>query len=371
MALAAGGLALDGPRGRARAGASTGGAQTARKGLIRPRRSPWVTRLEGDLLQCTLCPKDCRLAPGQRGLCRVRENRQGELVSLVHGTPVILQMDPIERKPFFHVRPGSQSLSVSTAGCNFDCKFCEVWDTVLVAPEDIHAYDVPVGDVVRHAREAGAASIAYTFGEPVVFFEYMLDIAHETRQAGLLNLLHSNGYIRSAPLEALMPVLDGANIDLKGFSEAFYREVCAGELQPVLDTLERLHAAGVHLEITTLLIPTLNDDLSMIKRMCGWIREHLGAETPLHLSRFYPLYKLADLPPTPVSSLERARDTALAAGLNYVYLAKVPGHAAETTRCAGCGQVVIERLGFVVDAVALEQDRCGHCGRRLPGVWEG
>lgn len=344
-------------------------AHTAIKGFIGARRSPWFSELGQGRLRCELCPKACQLAPGERGLCRVRENRAGKGVSLVYGAPGILQLDPIERKPFYHVLPGSRSLSLSTAGCNFDCKFCEVWDTVLVDPESIHAYDVPPGDVVRFAREAGARSVAFTFGEPVVFFEYMYDTARLAREAGLRTLLHSNGYINPEPLRQLCEVLDGANIDLKGFDADFYRDICRGELAPVLETLKTLHAAKVHLELTTLLIPTLNDRVETVREMTRWIYGQFGPEIPLHFSRFYPLYQLTNLPPTPISSLDAARDTAMAEGLDYVYLAGVPGHAGEHTRCPACNTVLIERLGFMIENCRLTDGRCEACGQVVPGLW--
>lgn len=350
--------------------AAAGRDQTARKGLIRARRSPWFTVLEDRHVRCDLCPKNCRLAPGRRGPCRVRENRNGAGYTLVYGTPVILQTDPVERKPFYHVLPASRSLSVATAGCNFSCKFCQVWDMALAMPEEVHAYEAPPEAVVEHALNAGARSVAYTFGEPTAFFEYMLDTARLAHQAGLLNLLHSNGYINPEPLKRLCGRLDGANIDLKGFEDDFYRNVCDGELAPVLATLKTLRSAGVHTEITTLLIPTLNDQSQTIRRMCRWIKNELGSGTPLHFSRFYPLFQLANLPPTPVATLEKARDTALDEGLEYVYIANVPGHAAEKTDCPGCGKRVIDRIGFVVVETHVAEGRCVHCGRGIPGIWQ-
>lgn len=344
-------------------------AQTAHKGLVKAHPSPWFTRMNGGRVRCDLCPRDCVLASGERGPCRVRENRRGRGYSLVFGNPSLLQIDPVERKPFFHVLPGTRALSVSTAGCNISCRFCEVWDMALVAPEEVYAFDVPPDDVVDHARAAGVRSISYAFGEPVVFFEYMRAVAERAHEAGLLNLLHTNGYIAKAPLLDLAPFLDSANVDLKAFDESFYRDVCGGELKPVLDTLVRLREAGVSLEITFPLIPTLNDDMDRIEAMCRWIVENLGAGTPLHFARFYPLHRLTNLPPTPVATLDRARDTARAAGLDFVYVARVTGHAGENTFCPACGAKVIERLGFVVEAVRMKGAGCAECGRSIPGRW--
>ncbi len=365
-ALAAG-LAVGVRPRKARAGAPD--SQTAQRGFMRPRPSRWFTRLDDDFVRCTLCPEECRLAPGRRGPCRVRENRRGRGYTLSYANPAILQTDPIERKPFFHILPGSRSLSVATAGCNMSCKFCQVWDMALVDPEDVYAYEATPQDVVRHARNADARSVAFTFGEPVACFEYMLDTARLAHEADLLTLFHSNGYIQPKPLNELCAVLDGANIDLKGFDPDFYRDICGGERDPVLDTLKTLRNKEIHTEITSLLIPTLNDREDDIRRMSRWIRDELGADTPVHFSRFYPLYKLAHLPPTPVSTLETARAAALEEGLEYVYIANVPGHESESTRCPKCENMLIDRLGFVVEAVHIENGRCRHCGQSVPGRW--
>ncbi len=344
-------------------------AQRPTRGLVKARLSPYFTPLPGGDIRCDLCPRHCRVAPGQRGRCRVRENRGGRYFSLVYGNPCALHPDPIEKKPFFHVLPGTTSYSVATAGCNIHCKFCQNWEISQAAPEDLFNHDVPPDALVSRARDAKARSVAYTYVEPTVFFEYMLDSAQAARAAGLRNVYHSNGFISAAPLRALTPVLDAANIDLKAFNDTFYREHCQGELAPVLATLTALQRAGVHLEITNLVIPTLNDDPSQIRDLCLWVRRELGPETPLHFSRFYPLYKLKNLPPTPVTILERARATALAIGLEYVYIGNVPGHEGENTFCPRCKRLLIERSGFMVRGVHLQDGRCGACGQPIPGIW--
>jgi pyruvate formate lyase activating enzyme len=338
-------------------------------GQVSKRPGEWFVAAGDGAVQCELCPWRCTLTPGQRARCRVRSNLDGVGQTLAWGNPVLVQEDPVERLPFFHVLPGSRALSLSTAGCNLHCQFCEVWDMALVHPEEVHAYEMSPAEVIEHAGAAQLRAMGFAFGEPVVFYEYMMEIAERAREAGLLNLLQSAAYIEPAPLRALAPLLDAANVDLKGFDERFYREVCGGELAPVLRSLAALKKAGVHLEITTILIPTLNDDSATLQRMCAWIRDELGADVPLHFSRFYPLYKLANLPQTPVSTLDRAREIALDSGLEYVYVAKVTGHPGENTFCPGCGQAVIRRLGFIIDAVHLEDGRCGHCGRAIPGRW--
>lgn len=344
-------------------------AQPARKGLVRPVRSPWFSKHGRGMVRCELCPRGCELAEGERAPCRVRENREGEGYTLAYGNPALVQEDPIERKPFFHVLPGSRALSISTAGCNLACQFCEVWDMALVNPEDVHAYDMPPEAVVAHALAGNLQSISYAFGEPVAFYEYMAAVATPAREAGLLNLVHTAAYIRPEPLRELSGMIDAANVDLKSFDPEFYRDVVGGELEPVLESLKLLRDEGVHLEITNIIIPTLNDDMEMISAMCQWIVSELGPDVPLHLSRFYPLYKLSNLPRTPVSTLDRARDTALEAGLRFVYIAKVTGHEGENTFCPRCGETVIKRMGFVVEELNLENSACIYCGETIPGRW--
>ncbi len=344
-------------------------AQSAELGLIRRERSPWFRRHDARHLECTLCPKRCRLASGRRGTCRVRENRAGEGYTMVYGNPSLVQIDPVERKPFFHVLPGTRALSVSTTGCPLECAFCEVWDMALVDPEEVHAYDLPPDEVVRQAQAMGARSVSYAFGEPVAFFEFMYDTAGLARRAGLLNLVHTSAYIEREPLEQLAGTIDAVNVDLKSFDADFYRDFCGGELEPVLENLRRLSRAGVHIEITNLLIPTLNDDDDLIRRMVRWIRDEIGPQVPLHFARFYPLYKLANLPPTPVSTLSRARAIAMDEGLPFTYVAKVTGHEGENTFCPSCGEKVIERLGFVIEAVRMNSGACASCGARIGGLW--
>ncbi len=350
-------------------GANKGYAQTARKGFFRPRPGKWFEKADNNNIRCRLCPWECKLQPGQRARCRVRSNHDGTGHTLAYGNPVLVQEDPVERKPFFHILPGSRALSVSTAGCNLSCKFCEVWDMALVDPEEVHAYDMPPGTVIEHAKAANLKSISYAFGEPVVFYEYMLETAKLAKKAGLLNLLHTAGYIQPEPLKELIDKIDAVNIDLKSFDSDFYRDVCGGKLEPVLESLKLLRQAGVHIEITTILIPTLNDDIKKIEQMCKWIKNELGGDVPIHFARFYPLYKLANLPQTPVSTLDKARETAMDAGLEYVYVARVTGHAGENTFCPSCGDTVIKRLGFVVDEIHLAGGNCAHCGAAIPGKW--
>lgn len=344
-------------------------AQTAKKGLIRTKLSPYFTPLGGGKIRCELCPRRCRVHKGRRGFCRVRENREGNYYSLVYGSPCAIHLDPIEKKPFFHVLPASTCLSIATAGCNFECKFCQNWEIALAFPEDVYSYEVPPEMVVEKAKQMGAHSIAYTYVEPTIFYEYMLDIAQLAKKAGLLNIVHSNGFINPDPLRNLSGVLDAAQIDLKAFTETFYHELCNGELAPVLDTLKRLRQERVHLEITNLLIPTKNDNMSEIRKMCHWVKRELGTDTPVHFTRFYPLHKLKRLPPTPVSTLEKARGVALSCGLEYVYIGNVPRHKAWNTFCPKCEKMIIQRVGYMIGEMHLKDGKCRYCGTPIPGIW--
>jgi len=332
--------------------------------------SPYFSNLKGREILCQLCPKQCRLRDGDRGFCRVRMNRGGTGYTLAYGNPCVVHLDPIERQPLFHVLPSSQSLSLTTAGCNFHCMFCQNWEFALASPEHVYSYDMPPELVLKKGKQMNARAVAYTYGEPTVFFEYMLDVAAGATEGGLLNVLHSNGFISHRPLRELIDYLDAANIDLKAFRQSFYEELCAGKLQPVLETLKILKHSNIHLEITNLVIPTKNDDMVTIREMCTWITGELGKDTPVHFLRFYPLYRLSGLPPTPVATLEGARDIALSCGLEYVYIGNVPGHKAWNTFCPRCGRLVIERIGYMIGEINLKGGKCRFCGNPIPGIWD-
>ena len=339
------------------------------KGLIKTKLSPYFISLDGGEIQCTLCPRQCRVAEGKRGFCKVRENQGGKYYSLVYGNPCVIHLDPIEKESFFHVLPGTTSLTLSTAGCNFECKFCENWEISQASPEDLYSYEIPPKIVVQKAKEMGAHSIAYTYAEPTIFYEYMVDVASFAKKAGLLNVIHSNGFINPAPLRNLCTVLDAAQIDLKGFTEDFYHELSNGELAPVLDTLKTLKQEKIHVEITNLVIPTKNDDMSTLREMCLWVKRELGADTPIHFSRFYPLHKLKKLPSTPISTLEKARALAFSSGLEYVYVGKVPGHEGWNTFCPTCKKMIIQRTGYMIGQVHIKEGKCKYCARPIPGIW--
>lgn len=345
-------------------------AQTLEKGRIGRKLSPYFTQLDGGIVRCELCPRQCQVAPGERGECRVRENVDGRYYSLVYGNPCAVHVDPVEKKPFFHVLPTTTSFSLATAGCNLHCKFCQNWEISQAAPEETLNYDLAPEQVVDLALKSGCRSIASTYVEPSIFIEYMLDLGRLARGAKLLKVIHSNGFINEKPLRDLCTVLDAACIDLKGFTEAYYREMTGGSLQPVLDTLKRLKDWKVHTELVTLLVPGRNDDPDQLRAMSRWIRTELGPDVPLHFSRFYPQYKLKSLPPTPVPTLELARKIAMEEGLHYVYIGNVPGNDAEHTICPRCQARLIERRGYQVDVKELQEGRCRKCGLAIPGIWK-
>jgi len=339
-------------------------------GLVETKLSPYFQSLGEKEVRCLLCPRECVISAGERGYCEVRENKAGKLYSLVYGNPCAVHIDPIEKKPFFHVLPGTPSFSIATAGCNFDCKFCQNWEISQEVPEKTLNFRLPPAQVVELAQENRCLSIASTYVEPTIFFEYMYDISVAAKEKGILSVYHSNGYINPRPLADLSPYLGAACIDLKGFTDGFYQEMTEGTLQPVLRTIKTLRQQGVHVELVNLIIPTKNDDLQVVKQMCQWIKEEVGPDVPLHFSRFYPLYKLRNLPPTPVKTLEGARETALAVGLEYVYIGNVPGHEGENTYCPRCKKVLIARRGYYILANHVIKGRCKYCGKDIPGIWQ-
>jgi len=317
---------------------------------------------------CALCPRRCLISDGNTGFCRARKNFAGTLVSLGYGLPCSINVDPVEKKPFFNFHPASRSFSLACAGCNLRCKFCQNWEISQISPLESRNYLTPAAQLPLMAQGQGCKSIAFTYTEPTTYFEYMLDAAKAARSKGVLAVTHSNGFINPEPLTQLCQHLDAANIDLKGFTEKFYETVCAAELAPVLETLKNYRKHGVWLEITNLVIPGYNDSPDMIAEMCGWIRQNLGAETPVHFSRFFPLYKLTSVQPTPVKTLEMARDMALKAGLKYPYIGNVPGHAGNNTYCPKCRKIVIKRSGFTVLERHLKAGRCSFCREKIDGV---
>ncbi|MBW2540279.1 MAG: AmmeMemoRadiSam system radical SAM enzyme, partial [Deltaproteobacteria bacterium] len=339
------------------------------KGAIGRKLSPYFTALDDQTIRCELCPHHCEIEKGKRGLCKVRENIDGKCYSLVYGNPCAINIDPVEKKPFYHVLPGTRSFSLATAGCNFVCKFCQNWEVSQARPEETYNYMMTPEQITNQALRYECPSVAFTYVEPVVFTEYMLAIGRISRAAPLLTVMHSNGFINARPLNDLCEFLDAACIDLKGFTETFYRDMTAGSLQPVLDTLRCLRTRGVHTEIVNLIIPGKNDNMEQLGAMCRWVREMLGPDVPLHFSRFYPRYKLKSIPPTPVSTLEQACRVATEEGLNFVYIGNVAEHPAGHTYCPKCAKMLIKRVGYNVQLLGLKDGSCLYCGHSIPGIW--
>ncbi len=335
------------------------------------REARFWERAEDGKVRCGLCRFRCLIGRDQRGVCGVRENREGTLYTLVYGRSVAENVDPIEKKPLYHLLPGSLSFSVATVGCNFRCLHCQNHEISQWSRNhsDIPGQELPPGEIVRRAQAAGCRSIAYTYTEPTVYFEYAYDTAVLARKAGLKNVFVSNGYTTSEALETIAPFLDGANIDLKGFSERFYREITGATLQGVLATLKDYRRLGIWLEVTTLVIPGHNDSDHDLKGIARFIAEDLGPQVPWHVTAFHPTYRLTQASPTPLGTLNRARNFGLEAGLQFVYAGNVPGSGGEHTCCPGCGKTVIARRGFRVLEVDLGDGQCRHCGTKLPGVW--
>jgi len=348
---------------------AAGGGRKRERGLIRPREARYYEIGPEGRARCRLCPHGCIIGEGSRGSCGVRELRDGRLMTLVYGNPCAVHVDPIEKKPLLHFLPASRAFSVATAGCNLHCKNCQNWEISQRRPEETENFHLPPEDLVAEAVAAGCKSIAYTYSDPDIFFEYAVDTASRARQQGLKNVLVTAGYINPEPQREFCGVVDAANVDLKGFTEDFYRQVCSAGLQPVLDALLMYQQEGVWLEVTHLVIPTLNDDADRIRQMCRWLYEHLGADVPLHFSRFHPRYQLKNLPPTPVETLELARRIALDEGLRYVYVGNVPGHPGEATYCPNCGRTVIGRIGYSITEMNLQDGCCRFCGETIAGVW--
>lgn len=322
-----------------------------------------------DVFLCELCPKNCRITEGHSGDCRARIVVDGELRAVTYGRPCAVHVDPVEKKPLFHFLPGTRMLSLAGAGCNLHCKWCQNWSISQAAPEEMHSVSLPPDKVVASAQFQGCHSIAYTYTDPVIFYEYAYDTSLLARQKGLLNATVTAGYINRSPMEKLCTVIDASNTDVKSFSDSFYKEYCDASLKPVLDGMIVMKERGVWLEITYLVIPTFNDDMDMIRKMCKWVLANLGPDTPLHLNRFYPMYQIRNLPPTPSDLLMKARKEALAIGLNYVYVGNVMGTSAENTVCPSDGTLLIKRMGYAILENNLVQGKCPKCGRKIPGIW--
>jgi len=321
-------------------------------------------------VKCLLCAQTCLIPEGERGGCRARMNVGGELRSLVYGRPISIHVDPIEKKPFYHFLPGSSAYSLATAGCPLHCKFCQNWELSQSRPEDHQTDFVSPDRIVSGAQSCSVPVIAFTYNEPTVFTEYLLDIAARGREAGVRSVLISCGFMTEAPLTEMCQALDAIKIDLKGFSPDFYHNVCSADLQPVLRSIKQVARSGVHLEIVNLVVPTLNDSDTMMRGLVDWMAGELGPDVPVHFTRFHPDYQLMNLPPTPVATLEKARDMAMECGIHYAFVGNVPGHPGNNTYCPSCHKAVIKRSNFFVVESNMKNGKCGFCGTPIAGVWQ-
>ena len=321
-------------------------------------------------VQCNLCAHRCKINEGKKGICLVRENRDGTLYTLVYGRTISQHVDPIEKKPLFNFYPGTTAYSIATVGCNFKCQFCQNWEISQMVRDEhlIMGNEASPESIVENAKKYGSKSIAYTYTEPTIFFEYAYDTAKLAHEVDIKNVFVTNGYMTEEAIKKIEPYLDAANVDLKSFSDDFYRKLCGAKLQPVLDALKLMKKLGIWVEVTTLIIPTLNDSSEELREIAKFIVNELGEGTPWHISRFYPAYNLRDKPPTPIETIHKAREIGLNEGLKYVYEGNVPGSTGENTYCPNCKNLIIERLGYQIINKATKDGKCPYCESRIYGV---
>lgn len=325
----------------------------------------WNEKEQG--IECYLCPRRCIIADRSYGVCNVRKNVDNTLYTIVYGHPVAVHVDPIEKKPLYHFYPGSQIFSVGTVGCNLLCEFCQNWDIARAKPDDTQMHNISPEKIIDMAQKSNCIGIAFTYNEPTIFGEYVLDIATLAHQSGLKTVMVTNGYITPEAIDDIYPFIDAANIDLKSFSNEFYRQYCKGELQPVLDALQRIRDLGTFIEITTLIIPGKNDSDSELDHLTRWIVDNLGTDVPVHFSAFHPDYKMRQLSRTPKETLDKARKIAIRNGLRYVYEGNVLVENEDNTYCYHCGRLLIERRSFSIIKNNLEGDICS-CGSKIAVV---
>lgn len=334
------------------------------------REAMFYKKLQENRVKCQICFRKCIIPDGGRGFCRVRENKEGTLYSLVHSRPSAVHIDPIEKEPQLHNLPGTFILCLGTVGCNFKCKQCHNWHLSQSSPGDLRTYNLPPEQVVEFALERKIPTISFTYNDPIVFYEYVYDVAVLAKEKGLNILWHTNAAIEPEPLRKLLKYTDAMTVDLKGFCEEVYREIYSGELAPVLRALKIIKEEGVWLEIVNLIIPTINDNPEEIREMCLWIKENLGAYVPIHFSRFVPSFRLTHLPRTPVETLEMARNIAREVGLLFSTIGNVPGHRYNSTFCPGCEKRLIHRVHFQVLSNNIVDGKCKFCGEEIPGIWK-
>lgn len=333
------------------------------------KEARFYKRLESGGIECQICPRRCRVTDLERGYCGTRENRADKYYTLVYGFPCSANIDPIEKKPLFHFLPGARAFSLATAGCNVNCKFCQNWEISQMRPEQTDNFELSPQAAIDICLRERVPVIAYTYSEPVIFYEFMYDIAELGQKSGIKSAMITGGYIEPEPLKALLPQLDAVKVDLKAIREDYYRNIVGGQLKPVLDAVIQIKNSGAWLEIVYLVVPTLNDSEAEFRDLAHWIKNYIGVETPVHFSRFHPLYLLKNLPPTPQTTLERAYEICRAEGLEYVYLGNLPGHRAESTYCPKCGKILIERRGYQILQKNIEGNLCRFCRKVVPGIF--
>jgi AmmeMemoRadiSam system radical SAM enzyme/AmmeMemoRadiSam system protein B/AmmeMemoRadiSam system protein A len=330
----------------------------------------YYEKFGGDRVKCKLCPHGCMLNDGQSGVCNARKNIGGILYTLNYGKPVAINVDPVEKKPLFHFLSGTGTFSIGCAGCNLSCIFCQNWKISQASPEDVPFQAMSPQEVIQHTIDSGSDSVSFTYNEPLIFYEMVLETAKLAKEKGLKNILVTNGYINPEPLKELVPYIDAANIDLKGFSEEFYKKYTGTTLKPVLEAIKIFKKAGVHIEITNLLIPGANDKPEEIRALVKWVKENTGTDTPMHFSRFFPAYKMSDASPTPVKTIEMARNIALEEGMKYVYTGNLRSENGEDTVCPKCGKKLIDRDGYRIIYNKIKDGKCSYCGEEIKGMWK-
>lgn len=325
---------------------------------------------EETIIKCLLCAQGCIIKENERGKCRARINLNGNLKSLVYGRPIAIHVDPIEKKPFYHFLPGREAYSLATSGCPLSCQFCQNWELSQSKPEDVQVEYMPPEKIVASAQSQKVPVIAFTYNEPTVFTEYLTDIARAAKKKNVRSVIISCGFMNEEPLHEMCDVLDAIKIDLKGFSEDFYHKVCSAELKPVLHSIKQVAKSKKHLEIVNLVVPTLNDSDKMLNELADWVISEVGPDVPIHFTRFHPDYKMLNLPPTPISTLERARHIAMSKGIHYAFVGNVPGHEGNHTYCPKCKKIIVKRSGMFTSEIHLKNGKCEYCGYTIAGVWD-
>ncbi len=324
--------------------------------------------LPGNKVKCNVCSHRCTIAEGKLGVCRTRQNRDGKIYTLIYNTVSSEAVDPVEKKPLYHFLPGTLSYSLGTIGCNFRCMHCQNWNISQVTLEEAWTKEITPEEAIKRALATGCKSIAWTYNEPAIWHEYTYDSAVLAKKAGLKTIYVTNGYITPEALRRIAPYLDAFRVDIKSFSEDFYRKICGARLAPVLESTKLAKELGMHIEVITLVIPTKNDSPQELTQIVKWVHDNLGADTPMHFTRFHPMYKMDDLTSTPTETLEMAHDIAKKEGMRFVYTGNVPGHKYENTYCPKCNALLIDRAGFRVSAIRIKDGKCPQCGEGVPVV---